>query len=441
MIIFRKPFISKNGFLNHIKSDIMMFEKLVKGEIEVTVAIIGLGYVGISLAAIFSKSHDVIGYDIDEQKIQEYQCGIDRTNEVGEQVNQLGILFTNDLSKIKRADIICITVPTPTVNGMIDDQYVRSASIQVAPYIKQGAIVVYESTVYPYFTREICLPLLEEYSGKKVGVDFSIGYSPERVNLGDPVNTIDKITKIVAGYDEKTTKRLVEFYGSVIKSIYPVQSLEIAEACKVLENSQRDLNISLTNQFAMLFEDIDTHAVMEAMNTKWNALGFTSGLVGGHCIAEDPHYLIYKSRSRGMKFTLLEEARQINDSVPRHIVTKIMELLNTKKKALSNSTIVIKGVTFKENCPDVRNSKAFDIISLLKAQGANLIVVDPIADQQDIKKYYDLEVTPFYHGASDAIIYAVAHDEFKKDRFNLDQIIIDIKGMWRHLELESYYSL
>lgn len=406
-----------------------------------TVAIIGLGYVGISLAAIFSKSHDVIGYDIDTEKIQEYQNGIDRTNEVGEKVNQLGIYFSNELSKIKKADIICITVPTPTVNGMINDQYVRTASIQVAPYLKQGAIVVYESTVYPYFTREVCLPLLEQYSGKKVGVDFSIGYSPERVNPGDQVHTIDKITKIVAGYDERTTEKLVEFYGSVIESIHPVRSLEIAEACKVLENSQRDLNISLINQFAMLFEDIDTHEVVEAMNTKWNALGFTSGLVGGHCIAEDPHYLIYKTRSRGMKFTLLEEARQINDSVPRHIVMKMMELLNAKHKALSNSTIVIKGVTFKENCSDVRNSKVVDIIQSLKAQGANLIVVDPIADQQDIKKYYSFEVIPAYEGASDAIIYAVAHETFKNDQFNSDQIIIDIKGMWRHLELENYYAL
>lgn len=405
------------------------------------VAIIGLGYVGISLAAIFSMKHHVIGYDIDEGKLEEYQNGIDRTNEVGEKVNQLGIHFTNELSEIKKADIICITVPTPTVKGMIDDQYVRAASIQVAPYLKQGAIVVYESTVYPYFTREVCLPLLEEYSGKKVGVDFSIGYSPERVNPGDHVHTIDKIIKVVAGYDEATTKKLVEFYGSVIEHIHPVSSLEVAEACKVLENSQRDLNISLINQFAMLFEDIDTHAVVEAMNTKWNALGFTSGLVGGHCIAEDPHYLIYKTRSRGMKFTLLEESRQINESVSKHIVTKMMELLNRQQKALSNSTIVIKGITFKENCPDVRNSKVVEIIQLLQNHGANLIIVDPIADKKDLKKYYSLSVEDNYDETYDAIIYAVAHDTFKQDSLQSDDIVIDIKGMWRHLGLEHYYAL
>lgn len=405
------------------------------------VAIIGLGYVGISLAAIFSMKHHVIGYDIDEGKLEEYQNGIDRTNEVGERVNQLGIDFTNELSEIKKADIICITVPTPTVKGMIDDQYVRAASIQVAPYLKQGAIVVYESTVYPYFTREVCLPLLEEYSGKKVGVDFSIGYSPERVNPGDHVHTIDKIIKVVAGYDEETTKKLVEFYGSVIEHIHPVSSLEVAEACKVLENSQRDLNISLINQFAMLFEDIDTHAVVEAMNTKWNALGFTSGLVGGHCIAEDPHYLIYKTRSRGMKFSLLEESRQINESVSKHIVTKMMELLNRQQKALSNSTIVIKGITFKENCPDVRNSKVVEIIQLLQNHGANLIIVDPIADKKDLKKYYSLSVEDNYDDTYDAIIYAVAHDTFKQDSLKSDDIVIDIKGMWRHLGLEHYYAL
>lgn len=405
------------------------------------VAIIGLGYVGISLAAIFSMKHHVIGYDIDEGKLEEYQNGIDRTNEVGERVNQLGIDFTNELSEIKKADIICITVPTPTVKGMIDDQYVRTASIQVAPYLKQGAIVVYESTVYPYFTREVCLPLLEEYSGKKVGVDFSIGYSPERVNPGDHVHTIDKIIKVVAGYDEETTKKLVEVYGSVIEHIHPVSSLEVAEACKVLENSQRDLNISLINQFAMLFEDIDTHAVVEAMNTKWNALGFTSGLVGGHCIAEDPHYLIYKTRSRGMKFSLLEESRQINESVSKHIVTKMMELLNRQQKALSNSTIVIKGITFKENCPDVRNSKVVEIIQLLQNHGANLIIVDPIADKKDLKKYYSLSVEDNYDDTYDAIIYAVAHDTFKQDSLKSDDIVIDIKGMWRHLGLENYYAL
>lgn len=405
------------------------------------VAIIGLGYVGISLAAIFSMKHHVIGYDIDEGKLEEYQNGIDRTNEVGERVNQLGIDFTNELSEIKKADIICITVPTPTVKGMIDDQYVRAASIQVAPYLKQGAIVVYESTVYPYFTREVCLPLLEEYSGKKVGVDFSIGYSPERVNPGDHVHTIDKIIKVVAGYDEETTKKLVEFYGSVIEHIHPVSSLEVAEACKVLENSQRDLNISLINQFAMLFEDIDTHAVVEAMNTKWNSLGFTSGLVGGHCIAEDPQYLIYKTRSRGMKFSLLEEARYINESVSKHIVTKLMELLNRQQKALSNSTIVIKGITFKENCPDVRNSKVVEMIRLLQNHGANLIIVDPIADKKDLKKYYSLSVEDNYDETYDAIIYAVAHDTFKQDSLQSDDIVIDIKGMWRHLGLEHYYAL
>ncbi|MGL6249034.1 MAG: nucleotide sugar dehydrogenase, partial [Culicoidibacterales bacterium] len=333
------------------------------------IAIIGLGYVGISLASTFAEKHEIIGFDVNQQKVAEYKKGIDRTDEVGATVNQLGIQFTTEIGDIQGAEIILVTVPTPTIEGAIDATYVKKASEMIAPYMSQGTIVVYESTVYPFFTREECLPLLEKYSGKTCGVDFSVGYSPERVNPGDKVNTIETIVKVVAGIDAKTTQRLVDFYGSVIHKVHAASSLEVAEACKVLENSQRDVNIALINQFAMLFEDIDTHAVVEAMNTKWNALGFTSGLVGGHCIAEDPHYLIHKTRSRGMKFTMLEEARYVNDQVPKHIVTKAMELLNESNKALSNSTIVIKGITFKENCPDVRNSKAVEIYQNLKKHG------------------------------------------------------------------------
>lgn len=405
------------------------------------VAVIGLGYVGISLAATFARDHEIIGFDVNEQKVSEYKQGIDRTDEVGSKVNQLGIYFTTDIADIKGAEIILVTVPTPTIEGVIDATYVKKASEMVAPHMTKGTIVVYESTVYPFFTREECLPLLEKYSGKTCGVDFSIGYSPERVNPGDKVNTIETIVKVVAGIDVATTQRLVDFYGSVINKVHPASSLEVAEACKVLENSQRDVNIALINQFAMLFEDIDTHAVVEAMNTKWNALGFTSGLVGGHCIAEDPHYLIHKTRSRGMKFTMLEEARYVNDQVPKHIVTKTMELLNKASKALSNSTIVVKGITFKENCPDVRNSKAVEIYQQLKKHGANVIVVDPHADNVDLFAHYGFKALESYDGVYDAIIYAVSHTSFKEDTFEKDDIIIDVKGMWRDKEMKNYYSL
>lgn len=405
------------------------------------IAIIGLGYVGISLAATFSKKYTVIGFDVNNQKIEEYKRGIDRTEEVGNEVNKLGIKFTTKIEEIQEAEIILVTVPTPTVEGTIDATYVKKASEMIAPYIKHNAIVVYESTVYPFFTREECLPILEKHSGKKCGVDFSIGYSPERVNPGDKVNTIETITKVVAGYDEVTTKRLVEFYGSVIKNVHETSSLEVAEACKVLENSQRDLNISLINQFAMLFEDIDTHDVIEAMNTKWNALGFTSGLVGGHCIAEDPHYLIHKTRSRGLKFTMLEEARYVNDQVAKHLVSKTMELLNKQQKALSGSTIIVKGITFKENCPDVRNSKSVEIVDELKKHGANVIVVDPIADNVDLKQYYGFEAEKKYDGKYDAVIYAVAHNEFRDDKINPNKSVIDVKGIFRKQNLSNYYSL
>lgn len=414
---------------------------IFKGMKKMKVAIIGLGYVGISLAACFSKTYQVIGFDVNQQKITEYQQGIDRTQEVGNQVNQLGIKFTDRLEDVANADIYLITVPTPTIEGAIETAYVKKASEMIAPYLKSGAIVVYESTVYPFFTREECLPILEQYSQKRCGVDFSIGYSPERVNPGDKRHTVETITKVVAGYDESTTQKLVEFYGQVIEKVHPVATLEIAEACKVLENSQRDLNIALINQFAMLFEDVDTHAVVEAMNTKWNALGFTSGLVGGHCIAEDPYYLIHKTHSRGLKFSLLEEARYVNDSVSHHIVTKLMELLNRQQKSLSGSTIVVKGVTFKENCPDVRNSKAIQIVKKLQKYGATVKVVDPIADSVDLESQYHMQALESYEGAYDAIIYAVAHDLFKQDVISPDDVVIDIKGMWGDQSLSHYYAL
>lgn len=405
------------------------------------VAVIGLGYVGISLAACFCKKHEVVGFDINREKVWEYQHGIDRTQEVGQNVNKLGIQFTDEIGEIGGADIYLVTVPTPTIEGAIETVYVKKASEMIAPYLKEGAIVVYESTVYPFFTREECLPILEKFSGKTCGVDFSIGYSPERVNPGDQEHTIENIMKVVAGFDEQTTTRLAEFYGSVIDNIHPVSTLEVAEACKVLENSQRDLNIALINQFAMLFEDIDTHEVVRAMNTKWNALKFSSGLVGGHCIAEDPHYLIHKTRSRGLKFTLLEEARYINEQVPKHLVFKLMELLNKNHKALSESTIVVKGITFKENCPDVRNSKSVEIVRMLQQQGAKVVVVDPVADIVDLKHYYDIEVHQAYEGAYDAIVYSVAHDEFKSDHLNVDDIVLDVKSMWAQHELLNGYSL
>ncbi|MGG0185083.1 nucleotide sugar dehydrogenase [Bacillus rhizoplanae] len=405
------------------------------------IAIIGLGYVGISLANVFSRKFEVIGFDVNEEKIQEYRNGIDRTQEVGEKVNQLGIMFTTEISDISTADIIIVTVPTPTVNGMIDDSYVKKATKMIGEYMKKGAIVVYESTVYPLFTREECIPILEKVSGWKCGEEFSVGYSPERVNPGDKINTIQKITKVVSGFDSKTLKVLEKVYGEVIENIYPVDSLEIAEACKILENSQRDLNIALINQFSILFPDIGTNKVVEAMNTKWNSLGFKSGLVGGHCIAEDPYYLIYKTRTRGNKFTLLEEARYINDSVPKHIVSKTMELLNKKHKALSDSNIVVKGITFKENCPDVRNSKIVEIIRLLKEQGANVFIIDPIADTKDLKTLYNLEVNTEEPVNTDAVIYAVAHDVFKNDTLVEDIAVIDVKSIFSRQKQELYYAL
>lgn len=405
------------------------------------IAIIGLGYVGISLAKAFSEKFEVVGFDINKEKIEEYKKGIDRTQEVGSEVNELGIMFTTEIPDISNSDIIIVTVPTPTINGMIDDSYVKKATEMIGKHMKKGAIVVYESTVYPLFTREECIPILERLSGWKCGVEFSVGYSPERVNPGDKVNTIQKITKVISGFDSQTLEVLKKVYGSVIGNVYPVDSLEIAEACKILENSQRDLNIALINQFSMLFPDIGTNKVVEAMNTKWNALGFRSGLVGGHCIAEDPYYLIYKTRTRGNKFTLLEEARYINDTVPKHIVSKTMELLNKKHKALSDSNIVVKGITFKENCPDVRNSKVVEIVRLLEEQGANVYIVDPVADAKDLKNLYNLKTSEKEPSNTDVIIYAVAHDEFKDDELDKSTVVIDVKSIFNQQKHELYYAL
>ncbi|MCU5174420.1 nucleotide sugar dehydrogenase [Bacillus paranthracis] len=405
------------------------------------IAIIGLGYVGISLAKAFSVKFEVVGFDINKEKIEEYKKGIDRTQEVGSEVNKLGIMFSTEISDISSSDIIIVTVPTPTINGMIDDSYVKKATEMIGKHMKKGAIVVYESTVYPLFTREECIPILERLSGWKCGIEFSVGYSPERVNPGDKVNTIQKITKVISGFDSQTLEVLKKVYGAVIENVYPVDSLEIAEACKILENSQRDLNIALINQFSMLFPDIGTNKVVEAMNTKWNALGFRSGLVGGHCIAEDPYYLIYKTRTRGNKFTLLEEARYINDTVPKHIVSKTMELLNKKHKALSDSNVVVKGITFKENCPDVRNSKVVEIVRLLEEQGANVYIVDPVADAKDLKNLYNLKTSEKEPSNTDVIIYAVAHDDFKDDELDKNTVVIDVKSIFNKQKHELYYAL
>lgn len=405
------------------------------------IAIIGLGYVGISLAKAFAKKFEVVGFDVNKDKINEYSNGIDRTGEVGEQVNKLGIMFTTEISDISTADIVIVTVPTPTINGSIDDSYVKRATKMIASHIKKGSVVVYESTVYPFFTREECIPLLEKNSGWKCGVEFSVGYSPERVNPGDKVHTIEKITKVISAFDTHTLNLLEKVYGEIIESVYPVDSLEIAEACKILENSQRDLNIALINQFSMLFPDIHSNKVVEAMNTKWNSLGFTSGLVGGHCIAEDPYYLIHKTRTRGSKFTLLEEARYINDAVPQHIVYKTMELLNKNNRSVKGSNIVVKGITFKENCPDVRNSKAVEIVKKLKEYGANVWIIDPIADTKDLKNLYELNINQEEPTEVDAIIYAVGHDIFKNDNLESNKVIIDVKSIFINKKNNLYFSL
>ncbi|MFC6333769.1 nucleotide sugar dehydrogenase [Paenibacillus septentrionalis] len=418
-------------------------------------AVIGLGYVGMPIAVAFGKKVEVIGFDLNEKKIELYKSGIDPTNEVGgDEIKKSNVEFTADENLLKTANFFIVAVPTPINSDKTPNlDPVEFASKIIGRNLQKGSIVVYESTVYPGVTEDICIPILERESGLKCGIDFKVGYSPERINPGDKVHRLENIVKIVSGIDDESLNEIAKVYELVIDAgVHKAQSIKIAEAAKVVENSQRDINIAFMNELAMVFDrmGIDTLQVIEAMNTKWNALRFYPGLVGGHCIGVDPYYFIYEAEKLGYHSQIILSGRKVNDGMGQFISEAIIKKMILADKLIKKSKVAIFGLTFKENTPDIRNSKVLDIINSLRDYGVEPIIVDPYANKDESKEVYGITLTNIDEVRDiDCLVLAVAHDEFKKiswnqinDFFitgdNSNKIIVDIKGILQKRELESY---
>lgn len=428
-----------------------LYEKIVKGEEKV--AVVGLGYVGMPIAVAFAKKVKVVGFDLNAAKIELYKKGFDPTNEVGgDVIKNTTVEFTSDVTKLKEAKFHIVAVPTPVNQDKTPDLTpVESASKILGQNLTKGSIVVFESTVYPGVTEDVCVPILEKESGLKCGTDFKIGYSPERINPGDKVHTLPNIKKIVSGIDEKSLQEIKNIYDLVIEAgTYPVSSIKTAEAIKVVENSQRDINIAFMNELAMVFDrmGIDTNEVVDGMNTKWNALGFRPGLVGGHCIGVDPYYFTYEAEKLGYHSQIVLAGRKVNDGMGEFIADAAIKLMILAGKAVKSAKVVILGLTFKENCPDIRNSKVVDIINRLKEFGVNPFVADPWASEQDAMKEYSVTLTKLEEAVdADCVILAVAHKQFKemsladidslfkkKDDIT-SKVLIDVKGVLNRSEV------
>ena len=411
------------------------------------ISLIGLGYVGMPIAVAFAKKAKVIGFDLNKQKIEQYKSGTDPTNEVGNNViKNTTVIFTSDESDLKKAKFHIVAVPTPVNQDHTPDlSPVIGASSILGRNLTRGSIIVYESTVYPGVTEDVCIPILEKESGLKHGVDFKVGYSPERINPGDKVHRLENIKKIVSGSDEDSLKVIQAIYDLIIEvGTYPVSTIKTAEAIQVVENSQRDINIAFMNELAMVFDrmGIDTNEVVNGMNTKWNALGFRPGLVGGHCIGVDPYYFTYEAEKLGYHSQIILSGRKVNDGMGEFIANATIKQLILADKAPKKSKIAILGLTFKENCPDIRNSKVEDIINELAKYEINPMVIDPWATKEDAKKEYNIELTNFNDVKDvDCIILAVAHDQFKALTWekidslyktfddNKQKVLIDVKGL------------
>lgn len=430
----------------------MLYEKLINGEEKLS--LVGLGYVGLPIAVAFAKKVKVIGFDLNEKKIELYKSGIDPTREVGDEaVKNTSVCFTADENELKKAKFHIVAVPTPINTDHTPDlSPVTGASEIVGRNLKKGSIVVYESTVYPGVTEDVCIPVLEKMSGLKCGRDFKVGYSPERINPGDKVHTLENICKVVSGIDEECLNDIKNVYDLVIKGgTYPVSSIKTAEAIKVVENSQRDINIAFMNELSMVFErmGIDTNEVVDGMNTKWNALGFRPGLVGGHCIGVDPYYFTYEAEKLGYHSQIILNGRIVNDGMASYVADSAVKKMIEAGQAPKKSKVVVLGLTFKENCPDTRNSKVADVVKRLEEYKINPVVADPWADKNDVKREYNLELTPLNEvKGADCIIIAVAHNEFKnmplsemKKLFKAgndnEKVLIDVKGIYKISELEE----
>lgn len=429
-----------------------MISKLLSKEEKLSV--IGLGYVGMPLAVTFAeRGINVIGFDLNKGKVNKYLNGEDPTNEIGSQrLKKLTTIeFTSDETKIREAKFHIVAVPTPVGKHNIPDLFpVESASRVVGRNLTKGSYVVFESTVYPGVTEDICVPILEKESGLKCGVDFKVGYSPERINPGDKVHTLENITKITSGMDEESSEVIAQVYESIIKAgVHRASSIKVAEAAKVIENSQRDVNIAFVNELAMIFDkmNIDTQEVLEAAGTKWNFLPFRPGLVGGHCIGVDPYYLTYKSEEVGYKSKLISSGREINNEIPKFVVEKTVRMLIDNDIKVKNANVLVLGLTFKEDCPDLRNSKVVDIIEGLRSYGMSVTILDPVADKEEAKREYELEILNKLENIEkvDVIIGAVKHKEFdelsieKLYKGEQEKILLDLKGIFNKKEVENKY--
>jgi len=394
------------------------------------ISLIGLGYVGMPIAVAFAKKTNVIGFDVNKEKIELYKRGIDPTKEVGnEEIKRTTVEFTSDEKRLKEAKFHIIAVPTPVRDDHTPDlSPVKSASRTLGRNLTRGSIVVFESTVYPGVTEEICIPILEKESGLKCGYDFKVGYSPERINPGDKVHRLETIVKVVSGMDEESLDIIANVYELVVDAgVYRAESIKVAEAAKVIENSQRDINIAFMNELSIIFNkmNIDTKAVLEAAGTKWNFLKFFPGLVGGHCIGVDPYYLTYKAEQLGYHSQIILSGRRINDDMGKYVAENVVKSMIKADKQIKGSTVAIFGITFKENCPDVRNTKVIDVINELKEYGINVIVADPVADEEDLLDGYGITLRdPDDINDVDAVVFAVPHQEFENIKLE------DIKKMY-----------
>lgn len=425
-----------------------LYEKLVSGEEKLS--LVGLGYVGMPIAVAFARKIKVVGFDLNEKKIELYKSGIDPTNEVGDDViKNTKVDFTADPSKLKEAKFHIVAVPTPVNDDHTPDLTpVEGASRILGQNLTKGSVVVFESTVYPGVTEDICVPILEKESGLKCGVDFKIGYSPERINPGDKVHRLETITKIVSGMDEETLDTVAKVYELVVEAgVYRADSIKVAEAAKVIENSQRDINIAFMNELSIIFNKmgIDTKSVLEAAGTKWNFLKFQPGLVGGHCIGVDPYYLTYKAEELGYHSQIILSGRRINDDMGKYVAESMVKNLIKADIPVKGAKVAILGFTFKENCPDTRNTKVIDIYKELGEYGITPIVVDPAADADEAKRLYGITFDTMDAVKNmDAVIVAVAHKEFLSldkekisaffDPNHSKKVFMDIKGLFDRKE-------
>ena len=426
-----------------------LYEKLILHQEKLS--LIGLGYVGMPIAVAFAKRVEVIGFDLNYTKVKLYKSGIDPTNEVGDEaIKSTTVKFTSDESELKKAKFHIVAVPTPVNDDHTPDlSPVEGASTILGRNIQAGSIVVFESTVYPGVTEEVCIPILERESGLKCGVDFKVGYSPERINPGDKVHRLETIKKIVSGIDKETLDCVAKVYELVVEvGVHRAESIKVAEAAKVIENSQRDINIAFMNELSIIFNKmgIDTKAVLEAAGTKWNFLKFYPGLVGGHCIGVDPYYLTYKAEMLGYHSQIILSGRRINDDMGKYVAENCVKKLIAANVAVRGAKVAILGFTFKENCPDIRNTKIIDIVNELKEYGITPFITDPEADIDEAERFYGMKFIGIDRIRDmDAIILAVAHDKFRKfalTDFNKmygdgKKVLLDIKGILDQREYET----